>query len=91
MALRGYLRLLGIQANRSTLESVRLVEEAIPLAKAPEEKKAILSLLTRYSSEESLVLVQKMLGDPEVATEAKFAVEWINTQLEFSRPLKYKR
>jgi HEAT repeat protein len=91
LALRGYLRLLGIQANRSTLESVRLVSEAIPLAAAPEEKKAILSLLTRYSSEESLVLVQKMLTDPEVATEAKFAVEWINTQLEFSRPLKYKR
>ncbi|MCL4401908.1 MAG: HEAT repeat domain-containing protein [Acidobacteria bacterium] len=91
LALRGYLRLLAVQAPRTTQESVRLVNDAIPLAKAPEEKKTILSLLARYSSEESLVLAQDWLKDPTVAAEAKYAVDAILTQLEFSRPLKPRK
>ncbi|MBC8472487.1 MAG: DUF1080 domain-containing protein, partial [Planctomycetes bacterium] len=48
LALRGYIKLLGIPANRSAAETVQLLADAMSVAKRVDEKKAVLSALSKY-------------------------------------------
>jgi HEAT repeat protein len=73
LALRGYVKLIGLPSQRPSSESAQLLSEAMQLAKEPAEKRSVLSLLPSYPSKESLQLAEGLLRDDTVANEAKAA------------------
>jgi len=81
LALRGYLRLVGLPSTRSRAESVKLIEEALKLAQQDEEKRAILSLLPRFAGPEALRLAESM-KEGSVAEEAQLAIERIRRSMD---------
>ena len=75
LALRGALRLIGLRTPpRPPRETVKLLADAMSLAKQPEEKRSVLSLLPRFPVREALELAKASLEDKEVASEAQMAV-----------------
>ncbi len=81
LALRGYIRLIGLPVNRSPRETAALLEQAMSLAKQPEEKKAVLSLLPRAVCPESLKIAENAMKDEAVASEAKMAADRLRRSL----------
>jgi HEAT repeat protein len=81
LALRGYIKLLGIPANRGAAETVKLLSEAMDAAKRPEEKIAVLSALTKYPCEEALALAESAKKDSALAAEAELAAKKIKEAL----------
>ena len=81
LALRGYVKLIGLPSQRPASESARLLSEAMQLAKEPAEKRSVLSLLPSYPSQESLQLAEGLLRDEAVANEAKVAVARLRVAL----------
>ena len=75
LALRGYLKLMALPSQRPIAESVKILTEAMRLAKQPTEKKAVLSLLPMYPTKESLQLAEAAVNDQAVAQEARAAVK----------------
>jgi len=73
LALRGYIRL----AN-----SVKMYEEAMGLAKRPEEKKMVLGALANQNSLEALKLAEPCLADDALKEEASQAVVRIAQRLD---------
>jgi HEAT repeat protein len=82
LAVRGYIKLASLSSRRPAKETVALLAEALPLARQPEEKKAILGLLPRYPCPEALELASGLTEEEAVAEEAKQAVERIKQSLE---------
>jgi HEAT repeat protein len=82
LALRGYIKLTSLSSRRPAKETVALLAEALPLARQPEEKKAILGLLPRYACPEALHLASGLVDEEEVAEEAKQAVARIKQSLD---------
>jgi HEAT repeat protein len=78
LALRGYLKLVGLPSERPNAESARLLGDAAALAKEVAEKRTLLSLLANYPCKESLQIAETMAKDPAVASEAKAAIDRIN-------------
>ncbi|MCX6628242.1 MAG: HEAT repeat domain-containing protein [Candidatus Solibacter sp.] len=77
LALRGYIKLIGVPAERSAAQSVALLKEVWPLAKQAAEKRAILALLQLYPTPGALQMAESAATDADVAREAKAAVETI--------------
>ena len=75
LALRGAIQLIGLPAPaRPPRESVKMLVEAMGLAKQVEEKRAVLALLPRFPVREALDLARASVSDNEVSAEAKAAV-----------------
>jgi HEAT repeat protein len=91
LALRGYLKLIGLPSPRPNAESARLLRDAADLAKQPAEKSAVLSLLPNYPCPESLQIAQSMLNDEAVSSEAKAAIDRINGGGRGGRPARAGR
>jgi HEAT repeat protein len=85
LALRGYLKLVGLPSERPMKESARLLAEAMPLATQTAEKRTVLSLVGNYPCPEALQLAQASVSDDAVAKEARAAVDKINQSLKFSK------
>ena len=85
LALRGYLKLVGLPSDRPAAESARLLAEAMPLAKQTAEKRTVLSLVGNYPCPEALRIAEASTSDEAVAKEAKAAVDKINQALKFSK------
>jgi HEAT repeat protein len=81
LALRGYLKLLALPAQRSNPETVSLLGKAIRFANEPAEKRTVLSLLVAYPCDEALKLAEELFKDPAVATEAKVSFDRISNAL----------
>jgi HEAT repeat protein len=81
LALRGYIKLLGIPANRGAAETVKLLSEAMDVAKRPEEKIAVLSALPRYPCQEALNIAESARKDSTLAAEAELASKKIKETL----------
>jgi hypothetical protein len=81
LALRGYIKLLGIPANRGTAETVKLLSEAMDVAKRPEEKIAAISALPKYPCEEALSMAESAKKDNALAAEAELALKKIKEAL----------
>ena len=77
LALRGYIKVIGVPSDRSPAQSVALLKQAWPLAKQPAERRAVLALLQLYPTREALQMVETAAADPGVAKEAKAAAEAI--------------
>jgi HEAT repeat protein len=82
LAVRGYIKLASLSSRRPAKETVALLAEALPLARQPEEKKAILGLLPRYSCPEALDLASTLADEEAVAEEARQAMERIRISLD---------
>ncbi|HXK60403.1 MAG TPA: HEAT repeat domain-containing protein [Acidobacteriota bacterium] len=74
LALRSYLKLLQLPSDRPERESVRLLADALEIARAPEVKKAALAVLPRFVCQEAIDLAQSVVGDPDVQAEAEQAI-----------------
>jgi HEAT repeat protein len=82
LALRGYLKLVGLPSQRSNAETVKLLVEAVRLANDPAEKRSVLSLLAAHPCEEGLKLAESMAGDQGIGTEAKASADRIRAALK---------
>jgi HEAT repeat protein len=87
LALRGYIKLVGLPANRSAADTVKLLEGALGLAGRADEKRAIVAVLPKYPCPEATKLAEKLKGDPAVAAEAALAISKIK-QITVNKTLK---
>jgi hypothetical protein len=74
LALRGYVRLVGLDSNRPAEETVKMLSDAFVLAANADEKKLVLSALANVKGIESLNMAASYLDDPALQQEAAAAV-----------------
>ncbi len=74
VALRGYIRIAGLNAARlSAAERVGMLKTAIDLAARSEEKKQVMGALQNIKSIESLKMLEQYLDDPALRAEAQMS------------------
>ncbi len=81
LALRGLVRVIGLEPYRSPEDGAADLAEALGLATRPEERKLILGALPAFACRAALDLATKLVQDPEVQAEAQAAVERITARL----------
>jgi HEAT repeat protein len=81
LALRAYVRMLGLEPYRQPTAAVADIEKALALASRPEEKRLVLGLLPKFPCESGLRLAESLQADPAVASEAKTAADKIRRSL----------
>jgi HEAT repeat protein len=74
LALRGYIRLIGLPAERSADETVHLYRTAMALSASVNERRLVLSGLANLSSLPSLTMAGEYLDDSDLNAEAEQAV-----------------
>ena len=73
LALRGYVRLLALDAGRDPQAAVRKYAEAMALAQRPDAKKLVLSGLAGVPHSDALMVVLPCLDDAAIRDEAALA------------------
>jgi len=81
LALRGYIKLLEIPANRGASQTAALLAEAMSAAKGTDEKKTVLSALARYPCEEAIGVAESAKKDSALAAEAELALNELKKAL----------
>ena len=74
LALRGFIRLIGVESDRPASETVMLYEKAMKLASNANEKKMVLSGLSKVTSFIALKMAGEYLDVRELRQEAAAAV-----------------
>jgi len=74
LALRGYIRLAGLESDRPKAETVAMYKTALDMAENIGEKRMALSGLARVENLDALLLAGQYLDDPELYGEAEIAV-----------------
>jgi HEAT repeat protein len=74
LALRGFVRTIGLAGDLSAKEKVKMYEQAMSLAPNTTEKKNVLSQLANNGSLEAFNLASVYLDGPALKEEAEFAV-----------------
>jgi hypothetical protein len=74
VALRGFVRLLGLESKRPAKETMEMYKKAMSLAPDASEKRRVLSGLANTKSLGALQLAAEYLGDEALFREAEFAV-----------------
>lgn len=82
LAMRAYVRMIGLEPNRAPEGAAADLLKAMALAPRPEEKKLVLGLLGRFPCVMSLKAAESLLSDPTVADEAKLAADRIRKALK---------
>ncbi|MHC4618791.1 MAG: family 16 glycoside hydrolase [Planctomycetota bacterium] len=90
LALRGYVRLIGLDSGRGMDERVRMYEEAMKLASNASEKRVVLSGLANVESFAALQLSANYLEDRSLKQEAEAAVVRIAEATHASHPQQTK-
>jgi hypothetical protein len=90
MALRGYVRLIGLDSNRSAKETIKMYSQAMNLAANADEKKLVLSALANIKGIESLEMAAAYLDNEALTQEAGAAVVKIAESTLKSNPDKTK-
>jgi HEAT repeat protein len=88
LALRGYIRCIGLGKTMPAAERCAHYREAMGLAVRPEEKWLVLTGLADVSSLEALRLVEGALDDPALKNEAMPAYAKIATSLAKGHPIE---
>jgi len=83
LAVRSYLKLLALPAERPSAESVRLVAKAIDTSRDPELKKAALAILPRFVCQEAVELASSAATDPALKAEADQALARLKDALAY--------
>jgi HEAT repeat protein len=81
LALRAYLRMIGLEPYRQPEGAFADLDKAMALASRPEEKRLVLALLPRFPCEKGLTLADSLRADPAVGAEAKEAADRIRGSL----------
>jgi hypothetical protein len=81
LALRGYIKLVSLPEKRPEPETIRRLNEAMNLAKRPEEKRMILAALPQFPCPEAVQLAESAGGDNALSNEAKLAVTRVKEAL----------
>ncbi|UCD52992.1 MAG: HEAT repeat domain-containing protein, partial [Phycisphaerales bacterium] len=87
LALRGYIKLLGVPANRSAADTVGYLSQAMEAARRTEEKRAVLAALPKYPCQEAIALAEKAGQDASLRREAELAAKKIK-ELVLNQSLK---
>jgi len=74
LALRGFVRLIGLDSNRTPAETIKLYQEAMGLAPDVAEKKMVLSGLGKVRTLAALGMASEYLNDSSLSEEAAAAV-----------------
>ena len=74
LALRGFIRLVGLDSDRPADQAVKMYKEAMELASNDGEKKMVLSGLKDVKSYEAMKMAQACLDDKALQAEAEAAV-----------------
>lgn len=74
LALRGFVRLLGLESERAASETITLYKQAMSLAPNAMEKRRVLSGLSSMASVDALAMAADFLGDKELSLESEAAV-----------------
>jgi len=74
LALRGYIQLLSVPANRSAVKTIECLTQALVVAKRTDEKQLILAALSKYPCDEALALARRLQQDPALSREADMAI-----------------
>ncbi|MGA2532167.1 MAG: HEAT repeat domain-containing protein [Candidatus Aminicenantales bacterium] len=82
LALRAFVRMVGLEPYRQADAAAADLEKAMALASRPEEKKLVLGLLPRFPCERSLRVAESLQNDPSVKDEAKAAADRIRRSLD---------
>jgi len=90
LALRGFVRLLGLESNRSTEETMDLYKKAMDLAGDAQEKKRVLSGLAATRSSAALNMAAAYLSDLALHLEAESAAVQIAQGTYASDPQRTK-
>ena len=90
LALRGFVRLIGLDGGRPEKETAKLYQHAIDLASNVSEKRMVLSGLANAKSVVALVLAANYMVDEAVREEAEVAVVKIAQAIYGSYPQQTK-
>jgi hypothetical protein len=90
LALRGYVRLIGLDAGRPAHKTVEMYREAMKLAPSVSEKKMVLSGLAKVKSVEALQMAIDCWVDNALEQEAEAAVIKIAESTHGSDPQQTK-
>ena len=90
LALRGYVRLIGLDSDRSAEETIKMYRRAVELAVKKGEKKMVLSALANTKGIESLEMAAAYLDEKALQQEAAAAVVKIAESTLKSNPDKTK-
>jgi HEAT repeat protein len=90
LALRGFVRLLGLPSERSTAETMQMYEQAMDLAPNTSEKRRVLSGLANVKSPAALEIAASYLDDGSLHQEAEIALIKIAESIYGSYPDKTK-
>lgn len=82
LSIRGYIRMIGLEPNRSPEGAAADLLKVLSVSTRPEEKKLVLGLLGRFPCVTSLKTAESLLADPTVADEAKLAADRIRKALK---------
>jgi HEAT repeat protein len=82
LALRAFIRMTGLEKYRSPKFAVDDLQKALKIAKRPEEKKLILSILPDFAGPDALRLAEKLQKDKNAGAEAKVALVKIKSELK---------
>ena len=81
LALRAFVRMVGLEPYRLPDAAAADLEKAMTLASRSEEKRLVLGLLPRFPCERSLRVAESLQNDPSVKDEAKAAADRIRRSL----------
>jgi len=73
IALRGYVRMLGLGSERSATETLKMYEEGMRAARRPEDKKLVLAALAGVAHPGALKMAESFVKDPALGAEAAMA------------------
>ncbi|UCE99913.1 MAG: HEAT repeat domain-containing protein, partial [Planctomycetota bacterium] len=90
LALRGFIRLIGIDSDRPAYETVEMYRQAMELASNVDEKKLVLSGLARIKSFAALYMASNYLKDDALQQEAGTAMVKIAEFTRHSHPQQTK-
>lgn len=82
LAIRAYVRMVGLEPYRNPEGATADLAKALALSTRPEEKKLVLGTLGRFPCATSLRTAESLLGDATVAAEAKAAADRIRRALK---------
>jgi len=84
LALRGFVRLLGLKSDRPIGKTIEMYRKAMSLAPNEAEKKRVLSGLAEVKSLEALQMAAEYLDDSALCLEAELAVVKIASDIYHS-------
>jgi len=88
LALRGYVRMITVRADRPAGEALAMCRQALELASRDEERRLVLGTLGGIATEEALALAESFLDKPALKNEAAVAVVRIARAITASEPRK---